>query len=93
MQDAFYIPSPVHALPGAAFHRLELRELGFPEAQHVGREPAQNSHFADAEIQLIGNEDFIGLILARGFFSRTHTRIDGSRPAPSQYCDTGEGSI
>ena len=36
MQDAFHIPSAVHALPGAAFHRLELRELALPEAQHVG---------------------------------------------------------
>src|ERR1017187_6778276 len=91
-QDAFHIPPAVHPLPGAAFHRLQLRELALPEAQHVGGQAAQGSHFPDAEIQLVRDENFIRLtfILARTFFSRTHARIGASR---FQYCDTPEARI
>ena len=39
-QNAFHVAPAVHALPGAAFHRLQLREFALPEAQHVGGQPA-----------------------------------------------------
>ena len=35
-QDVFDIPLAIHALSRAAFYRLQLRELGLPETQHMG---------------------------------------------------------
>ena len=49
-QDAFDVALAVHALTRAALHRLELRELGFPETQDIGRQTAQGGYFADAEV-------------------------------------------
>ena len=93
-QDAFHIPPAVHALPGAAFYRLQLRELALPEAQHVGRKAAQRGHFPDAEIQLVRDENFIRLVFAivlgRALFSRSHC---SDRRLESQYCDTPQAWI
>ncbi len=59
-QHAFDVLAPIHALAGAALHRLELRELGFPETQHVGRQMAQTGNFSDAEIELFRNQNIGG---------------------------------
>jgi hypothetical protein len=71
-QHAFHIAAAVHALSGAAFYRLELGKFAFPEAQYIGRQPAQRGDFADAEIKFVGDEYFIRFILACTFFSRAH---------------------
>lgn len=55
----FYILAAVHALSGAAFDRLQLRELRFPETQNVRGQIAECGHFADPEIKLFRNDDFI----------------------------------
>jgi len=77
-QHTFHIAPAVHALPGAALHWLQLRKLAFPKAQHVCGQAAQRSHFPNAEIQLIRDENLILLvfmILARAFFSLTHVLL------------------
>lgn len=71
-QDAFYVALAVHALPRAAFDRLQLREFRFPEAEHVCRQMTKDRDFADAEVQLIRDEDFIRLMLRPVFLSCGH---------------------
>src|ERR1700722_2669108 len=56
----FHVALTVHALPGAAFDGLELRKLGFPETQHVGRQAAEIGDFANAEIELVRDNDLGG---------------------------------
>ena len=58
---ALNVATPVHALPGAALDRLELRKLRLPEAQHVGRQPAQPGNLADA-IGLAATNDSIVIL-------------------------------
>src|SRR4029079_10627018 len=58
-QYGFDLFAAIHALAGAAFHRLQLRELGFPKTQHVGRQLAKRGDLANSEIQLVGNDDVI----------------------------------
>src|ERR1700733_8142031 len=53
----FHVALTVHALPGAAFYGLELRKFGFPETQHVGRQAAEICDFANAEIELVRDDD------------------------------------
>src|SRR5581483_257574 len=48
----------VHSLTSAAFHRLELRELGFPETQNVRRKAAEFRDFTNPEVELVGNDNF-----------------------------------
>ena len=76
-EDALDVAAPIHSLTGAAFDRLELREFRFPEAKHVGRETAQGGDLADAEVELVGDQDFVGsrrgwLALARSGSFRAH---------------------
>src|SRR5664279_4879317 len=58
-QHIFHVTLTIHSLPSAALDRLELRELGLPEAQHVSRETAKAGYFADAEVELV-RDDRIG---------------------------------
>ena len=53
----FDVLTPIHALAGAALYRLELRKLGLPEAQHVGRQLAQAGNFSDTKIEFLRNQD------------------------------------
>ena len=87
-QHALDVALAVHALSRAALDRLQLRELGLPEAQHVGGQMAQRGHFSDAEIKLVGDEDFIRFVLRRAFLPRSHLLSRG-RAASFAYCDTG----
>src|SRR6266478_4269854 len=69
-----HVALAVHALPGAAFYWLELRKFGLPEAKYVGRQAAQAGNFADAEIELVRNND-IGVVgFLRSFLSEAHVR-------------------
>jgi hypothetical protein len=50
----------VEALAGAAFVGLELRELGLPEAEDVGGDIAQLRYIANAEVELVRNDGWLG---------------------------------
>src|SRR5947199_244587 len=52
-QNILNVLAAIHPLPSAAFHGVELGELGFPKAQHVGGQVTEASHFADTEIKLL----------------------------------------
>src|SRR6185437_7534322 len=67
-QDAIHIAAAVHALSGAALGGAKLGKFRFPETQHVGGQLAQFRHFANAEIELVGDDRFDGLGLLRFFF-------------------------
>src|ERR1022692_1659043 len=79
-QHIFHVTLTIHSLPGAALDRPELRELGFPEAQHVSRETAKAGYFTDAEVELV-RDDRIGggAGLAALFFFRRHRGARKSR--------------
>jgi hypothetical protein len=47
------IAAAIEALAGSAFVRLELREFALPEAEDVGRNVAESSDFADAEVEFV----------------------------------------
>src|SRR5437899_4709721 len=67
-QNILNVLAAIHPLPSAAFHGLELGELGFPKAQHVGGQVTEASHFADTEISFSGirtSEAFDDLAAAR----------------------------
>jgi hypothetical protein len=70
-QNVFHILPPIHALAGAAFDGLELRKLGFPEAQDVRRQAAKARDFANTEIEFLGDQD-VGGRSGDGFYARTH---------------------
>jgi hypothetical protein len=71
--DALDVAAPVHALARAAFDGLELRELGFPEAQNVRGKAAQARDFADPEVKFFWDKDVSGLSgFSVGLFFRTH---------------------
>src|ERR1039458_7668532 len=72
VQHALDVALAVHALTRAALYRLQLRELGLPETQHVGRQVAQRGHFADAEIKFVGDENFIRFVLRRTLLAGRH---------------------
>ena len=57
-ENAFDVAAAIHALAGAAFDGLELGELCFPEAEHVGGQAAEGGDFADAEVEFVGDQDF-----------------------------------
>ena len=63
-----HVAPPVHALSGAALDRLQLGELGFPEAQHVRRQMAEASDLADAEIEFVGDDNVAALFPFPGGF-------------------------
>ena len=85
LENSFHIFAPVHALSGAALHRLELRELRFPEPKNVSRQAAEVRNLADAEVELVWNDDFARAALCFGdarVFANTHMRHDGEgKPA------------
>jgi hypothetical protein len=58
-QGELHFAFPVEALAGTTFAGAELRELGFPEAEHVGFNAAEPGHFTDTEIELIGDNHFL----------------------------------
>jgi len=58
-EHGFEVLTAVHALPGAAFNRLQLRKFGFPEAKNVGGKAAELRDFADAEVEFVWNDDFV----------------------------------
>ena len=75
--DAFYVAAAVHALPGAAFDGLELRKFSFPEAEHVRGQATEASDLADAEIQLLRDQDLAGLArLSVVLFPGTHAACE-----------------
>jgi len=71
-EHAFDVALAVHALSRAALDWLQLRKFGLPETQDIRGQVAQGSHFADAEIKFVGDEDFIRFVLRRAFFARCH---------------------
>src|SRR6266403_2189443 len=75
--DLYYrlhVALPIHALPSAAFYGLELRKFGFPEAKHIGRQATQAGNLADAEIELVRNNDVGVAGFLRSFLSEAHVR-------------------
>jgi hypothetical protein len=52
-QGHFDVAATVEALAGAAFVRLELRELALPETEDVGGDVAEFGNLADAEVELV----------------------------------------
>ena len=50
----------VEALAGAAFVGLELRELCLPETEDVGGHVTQLGYIADAEVELVRNDGWLG---------------------------------
>src|SRR5258707_15205480 len=69
----FHVAPAIHTLPGAAFNGLELRKFGLPEPKDVGWKTAQAGDFADAEIELVrdNNFDVAGRFLRR-FLAKAH---------------------
>jgi hypothetical protein len=67
-QYVAYISSPVHALPRAALHGLQLGEFGFPKTEDIRRKMAEARHFSDAEVKLIGNHNLAALFQLPGGF-------------------------
>src|SRR6185437_1178279 len=65
-QNAFNILAAIHPLAGAAFNRLQLRELRFPKSQHIGWQLTKRGDFPNAEVQPLGNFHF------RVFFGFAH---------------------
>src|SRR2546427_13167554 len=59
-QNILNVLAAIHPLPSAAFHGLELGELGFPKTQHVSWKVTEASHFADTEIKLLRDYNFRG---------------------------------
>jgi hypothetical protein len=66
-QHAFDVAAAVHALTGAALVGLELREFCLPEAKYVGWELAEFGNFTDPEVDLVRDQDLIGLRFAAPF--------------------------
>jgi hypothetical protein len=54
-KSGFDIAAAIKALAGAALVRLQLRELGFPEAEHVGFDFADTGNISDLEVETIGD--------------------------------------
>ncbi len=76
-KNALDVASPIHSLAGTAFNRLELGEFGFPEAKHVGGQAAESGYFANAEVEFVGDQDFVarrsrGLAVGRSGFFHAH---------------------
>jgi len=84
-QNVFNIFAPIHALASAALDWLELRKLGFPKSQHVGRQPAKTGDFADTKVELFGNQDFGGGS-RYGLYARAHSSEPTGLP---EICYTG----
>lgn len=55
LADHQHVLALIIAAISAALHRVELRELLLPVAQHVGLDRAQVADFADGEVALAGN--------------------------------------
>jgi hypothetical protein len=72
VQNVFDVLAAIHALSGAAFHRLELGEFCLPESQNVRGQVAKAGNFADAEIKFVGNQHVAGLHLRRSFGAGAH---------------------
>ena len=71
--DIFDVAAPVHALAGAAFHWLELRELRLPETQHVRRQTAKARDLADPEVKLLGDQNLARVVwFSVALFPGTH---------------------
>lgn len=51
--------APIHPLAGAALDRLQLRKLRLPKTQNVGRQLAKSGNFANSEVQLLRNDNFV----------------------------------
>ena len=71
-QHILDVAPAVHALSSAALDGLQLRELGLPEAEHIGRQMTESGYFSDAEIKFVGNDNFIRLMFRRACFPRSH---------------------
>jgi hypothetical protein len=59
-EGGFDVALAVEALACAAFVGLELVEFGLPEAEDVGGDVAEASDVADAEVELIGDDNRLG---------------------------------
>ena len=57
-QNRFHVLAAVHALAGIALHRFQLRKFGFPKTQNVRRQMAEFRDLSNAEIKLVGDDDF-----------------------------------
>src|SRR5258708_17076491 len=69
-EHILHIHAGVHALPGRAFGWFELGKFRLPETEHVARQSAQTSHFADAEVEFVGNHNFTRSGFSRSFLVR-----------------------
>src|SRR5690348_7284450 len=63
LADDDHVLALVVAAVAAALHRLQLRELLLPVAQHVRLDAAQLAHLADGEVALAGNRRQLRIIL------------------------------
>jgi hypothetical protein len=59
-EGGFYVAFTVEALASAAFVGFELGEFGLPEAEDVGGDVAEFGDVADAEVELVRNDDGVG---------------------------------
>src|SRR5258708_19729670 len=58
------------------------------ETEDVRGQVAQQGEFADAEIELVRDEDFIRVVLRRALLVRCHFSDRAPKGAWSAYCDT-----
>src|SRR5450432_1034824 len=72
VQNVFDVFTAIHALPGGALHRLQLRKLRLPKSQNVSRQMAEPGNLADAEIKFVGDQHVAGLSFGRGFVAGAH---------------------
>ena len=71
--NIFDIATTVHALTGAAFHWLQLREFRLPETQHVSGQAAQASDLADPKVKLLGDQNLARVVrFCVALFPGTH---------------------
>jgi hypothetical protein len=73
-----HVTLAIHALPGAALDRLELRELGLPEAQDISREPAKARNLADTKVELVRNHRIGGGALLAPCLLVSHSTLVAS---------------
>jgi hypothetical protein len=55
LKRKFHVAAAVEALAGSTLVWLELRELRFPEPQHVGFNLADAGHVANLEVEAVGD--------------------------------------
>jgi hypothetical protein len=80
-QHILHVNFAVHALACAALGGLELGKLSLPEAEDVAGQAAQPADLADAEVKLIGNDNFAGNRFPCRTFCKFMHGIHGTKAA------------